>query len=102
MVTPSEYGLTTSAAGVVAPGPEVALPVAISLADLPEEKIRAILHEVEYASLVQQPVPGRYRMHDLFRLYATDIAQHDLSDDAGEAAPRRVLDCYVHAPNTAS
>ena len=51
----------------------------------------------ENASLVQQHLPGRYRMHDLIRLSATD-RQHQYR----EAALRRMVDFYAHTANTAA
>jgi tetratricopeptide (TPR) repeat protein len=85
----------------IAPGPHISLPAAASLAALPEGQARAVLRELENASLVQQHAPGRYRMHDLVRLYATETACHDLAEDAREAALRRVLDFYTHTAHTA-
>jgi tetratricopeptide (TPR) repeat protein len=61
-----------------------------------------VLRELEHASLVQQHVPGRYRMHDLIRLYATDTAHHDLTEEVRNAALRRVLDFYIHTVHAAS
>ena len=79
----------------VVPGPDLGhAAAAVTLADLPEQRNRALLRELERAHLVRQHVPrGRYRMHDLTRLYA--VAQV-LDESSREAALRRVVDFYLH------
>jgi DNA-binding SARP family transcriptional activator/tetratricopeptide (TPR) repeat protein len=81
----------------IAPGPDIGLPAVAALAALSQTRARATLRELEHASLVAQPVPGRYRMHDLIRLHATDTSHQHNTDDA----LRRVLDFYLHTARTA-
>ena len=80
----------------LAPGPDISLPAAASLTALPIPRIRAVLRGVGDASLIQQHVPGRYRMHDLIRLYAVDQAHHDLPPEQRDIALRRLVDFYLH------
>ncbi|MEV4317082.1 tetratricopeptide repeat protein [Actinocrispum sp. NPDC049592] len=61
-----------------APGVDVSLPAAAALAGLPEGETRAVLRALQQASLLYQEVPGRYRMHDLIRLYAAEQAGSDV------------------------
>ncbi|UQU62815.1 tetratricopeptide repeat protein [Couchioplanes caeruleus] len=76
------------------PGPDLTLPAAASLAGVPPARAGALLRELTAGHLVQTPAPGRYRMHDLVRLFA---AEQVTGDDAGRrAAVRRVLDHYLH------
>ncbi|CAL9564877.1 hypothetical protein SUDANB95_04670 [Actinosynnema sp. ALI-1.44] len=77
------------------PGPDVAVPGAAALADLPVPRVRRALRELEDAHLVQQHVPGRYRMHDLVRLHARELA-----DDP--AALERLCDHYCHVASVAA
>jgi DNA-binding SARP family transcriptional activator len=72
----------------LAPGPDIGLHAVVNLTALPG--VRACLRELEQAHLVDQHAPGRYRMHDLVRLYASERAGHDTE------ALRRVADFYVH------
>ena len=102
----SARALTTAAANVfkllgIAPGPDIGLSAAASLTALSEEQVRVELRELENASLVYQHLPGRYQMHDLIFLYATETAHLDLTEDLRETALRRVLDFYVHSAHTA-
>ncbi|TCO54267.1 AfsR/SARP family transcriptional regulator [Actinocrispum wychmicini] len=85
----------------IAPGADISLFAAASLAALPPGSTRALLRELERGSLVQQHTPGRYRMHDLIRLGATDTAQEHLTEDVRDAALRRVLDFYTHSAHSA-
>jgi DNA-binding SARP family transcriptional activator len=85
----------------ITPGPDISLPAVTCLAGLPTGQVQAALQEVEHASMVQQHVPGRYRMHDLVRLYATHTAYQELTKDVRETALRRVLDFYTHTAHTA-
>lgn len=55
-----------------APGPDIGLPAAAALAGLPVGEVRAVLRRLDDAYLVQEHVPGRFRMHDLIRLFATE------------------------------
>lgn len=82
-----------------APGPDVGLPGAASLLARPAAATRALLRELEHASLLQQHAPGRYRMHDLVRLYAAD---RDRSSVERDAALRRMLDFYTHTAHGAA
>ncbi|KOX34188.1 hypothetical protein ADK67_04360 [Saccharothrix sp. NRRL B-16348] len=77
----------------MAPGPDSCLAAASSLIGVPPSRARTVLRGLEQASLVNQDVNGRYRMHDLVRRYATD---RELPADTRQAALRRVLDFYVH------
>jgi tetratricopeptide (TPR) repeat protein len=86
----------------IAPGPDISLPATTALAALPLRQARAALRELEDASLAQQHDPGRYRMHDLIRLYASDTADHDIAEEARTAALRRVLDFHTHTAHAAN
>lgn len=73
------------------PGSDIGTEAAASLAGLPVARTRALLRDLVVANLVQSDQPGRYRMHDLLRLYAIE-----LSDQADTDAPRRLVDFYLH------
>ncbi|TCO59549.1 AfsR/SARP family transcriptional regulator [Actinocrispum wychmicini] len=79
----------------LAPGPDISLPAAANLTARPTQRIRPLMRELETAHLIDQPVPGRYRMHDLLRLYATEQANTDQSDDVRDTALRRLVDFYL-------
>ncbi|MBV9448642.1 MAG: tetratricopeptide repeat protein [Streptosporangiaceae bacterium] len=85
----------------LSPGPDIGLPAAASLTAMPSGRVRTVLRELEDAYLLQQHISGRYRMHDLIRLYATERASHDHTPAEWEAALRRVCDFYTHTAYTA-
>ncbi|HWO64376.1 MAG TPA: BTAD domain-containing putative transcriptional regulator [Umezawaea sp.] len=92
----SYRALSTDAAGLfgslgLAPGADIGLLAVASLTALSPTRVRTRLRELEQAHLVDQHVPGRYRMHDLVRLYAGERTHHDTS-----AALRRLTDFYAH------
>ncbi|MBE8518366.1 ATP-binding protein [Amycolatopsis sp. H6(2020)] len=65
-----------------ATGPDIDLSGAASLAAMPAQQTRAALRELKDASLVQEDMPRRYRMHSLIRLYAGAVAEQWLADQA--------------------
>lgn len=77
----------------IAPGQDIGLAAAASLLGVPAAHTAAALRALEQVSLIQQHAPGRWRMHDLIRLYAAN-QEHHL--DRREAARRRVVDFFVH------
>jgi DNA-binding SARP family transcriptional activator len=79
-----------------APGPDISLPAAAALTGLPLPQARTALRRLENASLLRQHLPGRYRMHDLTRLYAGEQAADDLPVSARHAALRRLVDFHLH------
>lgn len=72
------------------------MPAVAGLAGWPADKAGQVLRVLENAHLVGQPRPGRYRMHDLIGLYATERARADLPDGERTAALDRLVDHYVH------
>ncbi|MEU7872385.1 BTAD domain-containing putative transcriptional regulator [Dactylosporangium sp. NPDC049140] len=74
------------------PGPEFGVAAAASLAGVPPATATDLLGELVRASLLAEPEPGRFTLHDLLREYARELAARDGDDGAG----RRVLDHYLH------
>ncbi|GLY51255.1 BTAD domain-containing putative transcriptional regulator [Lentzea sp. NBRC 102530] len=72
---------------------DVSLAATAALLDRPASRTRMLVRELENAHLVQQHVPGRYRMHDLVRLYAADLPA-----DAGT----RLADFYAATTRAAA
>jgi DNA-binding SARP family transcriptional activator/Flp pilus assembly protein TadD len=79
----------------MAPGPETGLPAASALAGLPTAETRTHISTLETANLLRQLSPGRYRMHDLVRLYAVERAEADLPADVREQALVRLVEAYT-------
>ncbi|MEU7936196.1 ATP-binding protein [Microbispora bryophytorum] len=75
------------------PGADFDAAVAGALTGMPPDRAGAALEELVDAHLVLEPSPGRYRMHDLIRQYAADIAADE--EPRAEAALRRVLAHYL-------
>jgi DNA-binding SARP family transcriptional activator/tetratricopeptide (TPR) repeat protein len=80
----------------LAPGPDISVAAAASLSALPIPQARAVLQNLENVSLVQQHAPGRYRMHDLVRLYAAEQVGRPQPQGGRTAALLRVMDFYLH------
>ena len=75
--------------------PEVGVPVAARLLELPEEATERVLERLVDAHLLQTPAPGRYRLHDLLRVYARELASERHSQAERAAALTRALGYYT-------
>ncbi|MGH8794793.1 MAG: ATP-binding protein [Stackebrandtia sp.] len=62
---------------------------------------RGTLRDLEVANLVDQYVPGRFRLHDLTRLYAVERSASELAVADRAASRRRFVDHYVHTAEAA-
>ncbi|MBO3746102.1 helix-turn-helix domain-containing protein [Streptosporangiaceae bacterium NEAU-GS5] len=79
------------------PGEDVDAYAAAALAEIPLGNARSLLEDLVDVHLLQEPAPGRYRMHDLLR----QAARAD--DDAADPAPAiaRLGDYYLSGMLTA-
>ncbi|MFJ2261948.1 BTAD domain-containing putative transcriptional regulator [Streptomyces sp. NPDC087844] len=77
------------------PGPHITAPAAAGLAGLPLSRTRRLLAGLTRSCLVEQPLPGRFALHDLLRVYATELTHtHDDADER-QRATLRVLDHHM-------
>ncbi len=84
------------------PGPDLSATAASTLAGLPSRQVRPLLAELTDAHLVVEHELGRYTLHDLLRVYATELtAMHDPAPVRREAL-RRLLDQYLHTAHAAA
>jgi DNA-binding SARP family transcriptional activator/Tfp pilus assembly protein PilF len=80
----------------LADGPDISLSAAAAVLDLPVEETEDLLESLVDTSLLESAAPGRYRYHDLVRLYARACAERDerRPEERG-AALSRLLDFYL-------
>jgi DNA-binding SARP family transcriptional activator/tetratricopeptide (TPR) repeat protein len=96
---PEAHRLLFRRLGLV-PGPEVDAYAAAALADSDAGAAAGLMEDLVDHNLLIPRAPGRYRMHDLIRLHARDLAAGDLTADR-EAAVGRLLDFYRHTAGRA-
>ncbi|MBL3671027.1 tetratricopeptide repeat protein [Streptomyces sp. M2CJ-2] len=80
----------------LADGPDISLAAAAAVLDLPADDTEDLLESLVDTSLLESAAHGRYRLHDLVRLYARACAERD-EHPPGErtAALSRLLDFYL-------
>ncbi|WP_460066777.1 AfsR/SARP family transcriptional regulator [Streptomyces sp. YKOK-I1] len=80
----------------LADGPDISLAAAAAVLDLPVEVTEDLLESLVDTSLLESAAPGRYRYHDLVRLYARACAERDEWPPSERgAALSRLLDFYL-------
>ena len=78
------------------------LPAIARLVGRPPELVAAALEVLTDAHLLQSPAPDRYRLHDLLRSYAAELAEVTDSRDEQDAATGRMLAWYAEQAVAAS
>ncbi|MGW1655366.1 AfsR/SARP family transcriptional regulator [Streptomyces atratus] len=80
----------------LADGPDISLAAAAALLNLEAHVAEDLLEALVDTSLLESAAPGRYRYHDLVRLYARSCAERDEQDPKErELALSRLLDFYL-------
>lgn len=80
----------------LAEGPDISLPAAAALLDRGPDTTEDLLESLVDTSLLESAAPGRYRLHDLVRLFARACAERDEQPPtARDAALSRLLDFYL-------
>ncbi|MGW2628310.1 AfsR/SARP family transcriptional regulator [Streptomyces chattanoogensis] len=80
----------------LADGPDISLAAAAAMLDQDIESAEELIESLVDASLLESAAPGRYRFHDLVRLYARDCAERDEHPPSEQgAALSRLLDFYL-------
>ncbi len=81
----------------VNPGPDISTAAAAALADLPVREVRTVLAGLARAHLAEAAPgdAGRWRMHDLVRLYAQQLSDSHAEADGQEQARDRLLGYYL-------
>ncbi|WP_030578428.1 BTAD domain-containing putative transcriptional regulator [Streptomyces globisporus] len=79
----------------LADGPDISLAAAAALLNLDPHAAEDLLEALVDTSLVESAAPGRYRYHDLVRLYARAYAERDERAVERESALSRLLDFYL-------
>ena len=75
--------------------PDIGLAAAARLLDLPDATARTLLQRLADAQLLDSQQPGRYRLHDLGRLYARQRVRDELPETERVAALTRLLGFYT-------
>jgi DNA-binding SARP family transcriptional activator/Tfp pilus assembly protein PilF len=78
------------------PGPDFDSCAAAALAGTGLEQARRVVNVLARAHLIEPASQDRYRMHDLLRLYASELAATHDSNEARHAALTRLFDHYLH------
>ncbi|WP_405735550.1 NB-ARC domain-containing protein [Streptomyces sp. NBC_00028] len=80
----------------LADGPDISLAAAAAMLNLGVEDTEDVLESLVDTSLLESAAPGRYRFHDLVRLYARACAERDeWPPQERGAALSRLLDFYL-------
>ncbi|MEO3750584.1 BTAD domain-containing putative transcriptional regulator [Streptomyces sp. B6B3] len=80
----------------LADGPDISVHAAAALLDRDADTTETLLESLVDASLLESAAPGRYRLHDLVRLFARACAERDEQPPAErDAAVSRLLDFYL-------
>jgi tetratricopeptide (TPR) repeat protein len=82
-------------------GPDLGLPAIAALVGVPAERAAGTVRVLEQHSLLTQRSVGRWALHDLLRLYASERAERDLSGDERRSAVSRLVDHYLHTARAA-
>jgi tetratricopeptide (TPR) repeat protein len=85
------------------PGTDISTGAAAALADLPAGTVRRVLAALARAHLAEAApgAAGRWRMHDLVRLYARQLSDACADADGREEARDRLLDFYLRRAEAA-
>jgi len=83
------------------PGPDFDPCAAAALTATTLDQAGQVLADLARAHLIESASPDRYRMHDLLRAYASELAGRHESGDASRAALTRLFDHYLHTAATA-
>ncbi|MFD5397595.1 BTAD domain-containing putative transcriptional regulator [Streptomyces sp. NPDC127097] len=80
----------------LADGPDISLAAAAAVLDMDAEDTEELLESLVDTSLLESAAPGRYRYHDLVRLYARACAERDEHPPSErDMAVSRLLDFYL-------
>lgn len=80
----------------LAEGPDISLAAAAAILDRDPETAEDVLETLVDTSLIESAAPGRYRFHDLVRLFARACAERDEQPPTErDAALDRLLDFYL-------
>jgi tetratricopeptide (TPR) repeat protein len=82
------------------PGREIDVHAAAALDDVALAESRRMLEALYDHHLVDEPLPGRYRLHDLIHTFARALASDD-DARSNDAALDRLIDYYLHAARIA-
>ncbi|MBG0826881.1 tetratricopeptide repeat protein [Planomonospora sp. ID67723] len=82
-------------------GPDISVSAAAAVLDLSPTETEDILESLVDASLLEAPAAGRYRFHDLLKLFARRTAERGPDAEAGAPALRRLLDFYLASAQAA-
>ncbi|MFJ5227971.1 AfsR/SARP family transcriptional regulator [Streptomyces sp. NPDC088400] len=77
------------------PGPDFTADAAAALLGLPQDTTERLLEGLLACHLLREPVPDRYRYHDLLREYAYGLSNSEDSEQERRQAVTRLTDFYV-------
>lgn len=81
---------------------DMSVPVAGTLMNVSNKDAGSLLGWLADARLVEQTAPDRYRLHNLTRVYAAELAEAQETPEARAAAVGRVLAYYLNTARRAS
>jgi tetratricopeptide (TPR) repeat protein len=82
-------------------GPDIGVPAAAAVAGIDNGEAGRLLGQLAGAHLIEESLPGRYRLHDLLRAYAAERLQADENPESRRSALRRMLIWYLHSADHA-
>ncbi|WP_242572651.1 BTAD domain-containing putative transcriptional regulator [Streptomyces sp. NP-1717] len=83
------------------PGPDFTADAAAALLGLPMDTTERLLEGLVAFHLLREPVPDRYRYHDLLREYAYGLSQIEDSERERRQAVARLTDFFISTANHA-